>query len=83
MTQISDVRYARSGDVSIAYQVDAREARSILVSRPAKDLVAGSGLAFEDRGEHGLEGVPDRWQLYSGSLERRQVPWTLRPRERQ
>jgi hypothetical protein len=27
--------------------------------------VAGSGLAFEDAGEHDLKGVPDRWWLYS------------------
>jgi class 3 adenylate cyclase len=36
----------------------------ILVSRTVKDLVAGSGLAFEDAGEHELKGVPDRWRLY-------------------
>ena len=29
-----------------------------------KDLVAGSGLVFEDAGEHELKGVPDRWHLY-------------------
>ena len=36
----------------------------ILVSRTVKDLVAGSGLTFEDAGEHELKGVPDRWRLY-------------------
>lgn len=36
----------------------------ILVSRTVKDLVAGSGLRFQDAGEHELKGVPDRWQLY-------------------
>jgi class 3 adenylate cyclase/pimeloyl-ACP methyl ester carboxylesterase len=36
----------------------------VLVSRTVKDLVAGSGLSFEDAGEHELKGVPDRWQLY-------------------
>jgi class 3 adenylate cyclase len=36
----------------------------VLVSSTVKDLVAGSGLAFEDRGEHELKGVPDRWRLY-------------------
>jgi len=36
----------------------------VLISRTVKDLVAGSGLAFEDRGEHELKGVPDRWRLY-------------------
>jgi hypothetical protein len=30
-----------------------------------KDLVAGSGLAFEDRGLHDLKGIPDRWQLFA------------------
>ena len=36
----------------------------ILVSQTVKDLVAGSGLSFEDRGEHELKGVPDRWHLF-------------------
>jgi hypothetical protein len=35
----------------------------VLVSRPVKDLVAGSGLPFDDRGEHGLKGAPDRWRV--------------------
>jgi class 3 adenylate cyclase len=35
----------------------------VLVSRTVKDLVAGSGIAFADRGEHELKGVPDSWQL--------------------
>jgi pimeloyl-ACP methyl ester carboxylesterase len=33
-------------------------------SQTVKDLVAGSGLSFEDAGEHELKGVPDRWRLY-------------------
>ncbi len=36
----------------------------VLVSSTVKDLVAGSGLVFEDVGEHELKGVPDRWRLY-------------------
>jgi class 3 adenylate cyclase len=39
-------------------------AREILVSATVKDLTAGSGLQFEDAGEHELKGVPDRWHLY-------------------
>jgi class 3 adenylate cyclase len=35
-----------------------------LVSSTVHDLVAGSGLTFEDAGEHELKGVPDRWRLY-------------------
>ena len=34
------------------------------ISQTVKDLVAGSGLTFEDAGEHELKGVPDRWHLY-------------------
>ena len=37
----------------------------VLASSTVKDLVAGSGLAFADAGEHDLKGVPDRWRLYS------------------
>ena len=36
----------------------------VLVSQTVKDLVAGSGLTFDDAGEHELKGVPDRWRLY-------------------
>jgi class 3 adenylate cyclase len=36
----------------------------VLVSRTVKDLVAGSGLTFEDAGEHELKGIPHRWRLY-------------------
>ncbi len=36
----------------------------VLVSQTVKDLVAGSGLTFEDAGERELKGVPDRWRLY-------------------
>jgi len=36
----------------------------VLVSRTVKDLVPGSGLVFEDAGEHELKGVPERWHLY-------------------
>jgi class 3 adenylate cyclase len=36
----------------------------VLATSTVKDLVAGSGLTFEDAGEHELKGVPDRWHLY-------------------
>lgn len=36
----------------------------VLVSQTVKDLVAGSGLSFEDAGEHEMKGVPGRWRLY-------------------
>lgn len=37
----------------------------ILASRTVKDLVAGSGIEFEDRATHSLKGVPDEWQLFA------------------
>ncbi len=40
-------------------------AGEILVSSTVKDLVAGSGLRFEERGEHELKGVPGRWRLFA------------------
>jgi pimeloyl-ACP methyl ester carboxylesterase len=37
----------------------------VLVSQTVKDLVAGSGLAFDDRGAHALKGVPGEWRVYA------------------
>jgi class 3 adenylate cyclase len=53
----------------IAVHIGARVAAlagpsEVLVSQTVKDLVAGSGLAFENAGEHELKGIPDRWRLY-------------------
>jgi class 3 adenylate cyclase len=36
----------------------------VLVSRTVTDLVAGSGIEFEDQGEHKLKGVPGDWRLF-------------------
>jgi class 3 adenylate cyclase len=54
----------------IAVHIGARVASlagagEVLVSRTVTDLVAGSGIDFEDRGEHSLKGVPGEWQLYA------------------
>ncbi len=52
--------------VSIGSRVAAiAGASEVLVSQTVKDLVAGSGLSFQEAGEHELKGVPDRWRLYS------------------
>ncbi len=54
--------------VHIAARVSAEAgAREVLVSRTVKDLVAGSGITFDDRGTHELKGVPDSWQLLAVS----------------
>jgi class 3 adenylate cyclase/pimeloyl-ACP methyl ester carboxylesterase len=62
----------RDGDklTGLAVHIGARVAAlaqpgEVLVSRTVKDLVAGSGIAFDDRGEHELKGVPGEWNLYA------------------
>jgi class 3 adenylate cyclase len=45
----------------------AAAAGEILVSSTVRDLVAGSGISFEDRGMHALKGVPEEWRLYTVS----------------
>lgn len=54
----------------IAVHIGARVAKEaqpgeVLVSSTVKDLVAGSGLQFEDRGPTELKGVPGEWRLYA------------------
>ena len=56
--------------VGIAVSIGARISSlagpgEILVSSTVKDLVAGSGLRFEDRGEQALKGVPEAWRLFA------------------
>ena len=57
------------GDVSgLSVHIGARiaalaEPDEVLVSSTVRDLVAGSGLAFTDRGSHRLRGVPGEWHL--------------------
>jgi class 3 adenylate cyclase/pimeloyl-ACP methyl ester carboxylesterase len=63
--------------VSIGARVAASAASGeVLVSQTVKDLVAGTGLLLEDRGERELKGVPGTWRLYAategpGEVERR------------
>jgi len=40
----------------------------ILVSGIVKELVAGSGIEFDDRGEYELKGVPGTWRLFAARL---------------
>jgi class 3 adenylate cyclase len=54
----------------LAVHIGARVAAAaspgqVLVSSTVKDLVAGSGIAFQDRGEHELKGVPGMWRLHA------------------
>jgi class 3 adenylate cyclase len=52
--------------VHIAARVAAlAQGGEVLVSSTVKDLLAGSGIAFEDRGERQLKGVPERWRIFA------------------
>jgi class 3 adenylate cyclase len=52
--------------VSIGARIAAIASPSqVLVSQTVKDLTAGSGLVFDDHGEHTLKGVPGEWHLYA------------------
>jgi class 3 adenylate cyclase len=52
--------------VHIGARVSAAAAPGeVLVSSTVKDLVAGAGIGFADRGEHALKGVPGQWRLYA------------------
>ena len=52
--------------VNLAQRVQARShPGEVLVSRTIVDLVAGSGIDFQDRGEHELKGVPGTWHLFA------------------
>ena len=64
-----EVELSDSSVRGIAVHIGARVGHlagpsQVLVSSTVKDLVAGSGLEFEDAGDHELKGVPDRWHLY-------------------
>ena len=63
-----EVELAGDGVRGIAVHIGARvsalaSAGEVLVSSTVRDLVAGSGLQFEDRGSHQLKGVPDPWRV--------------------
>jgi class 3 adenylate cyclase len=57
----------------IAVHIGARIAEvarpgEVLVSSTVKDIVAGSGIAFEERGEEELAGVPGSWRLFAARV---------------
>jgi class 3 adenylate cyclase len=58
------------GVAGLAVHIGARvsalaQPGEVLVTRTVRDLVVGPGIAFEERGEHELKGVPDTWALYA------------------
>ena len=68
-----------TGLAGIAVHLTARvmagaQAGEVMTSGTVKDLVVGSGLEFEDRGAHVLEGVPGEWRLYAVRAEAERPP---------
>ena len=68
----AEVRIDGRGVSGVGMQVARAVAASagpgeVWVSRTVTDLVAGTGLRFESRGEHALDGVSDRWHLFAAS----------------
>jgi class 3 adenylate cyclase len=63
--EVSDGKIAGIA-VSIGARISSLAAPGeVLVSSTVKDLVGGSGLKFEDRGEHQLKGIPEAWRLFA------------------
>jgi len=64
--ELRDNREIAGVAVHLAARIEQRaRASEVLVSSTVKDLVAGSGITFEDRGEHQLKGVPGTWKLFA------------------
>jgi class 3 adenylate cyclase len=63
----------RDGDVGgVAVHIAARVMAAaspgeVVTSRTVRDLIAGSDIAVEDRGEHALKGIDGSWQLFAVS----------------
>ena len=65
-----EVEVLREGLAGVAVHIGQRilseaEPGEVLVSSTVKDLTAGAGLEFEDRGLHALKGVPEEWRLFA------------------
>jgi len=70
-----EVELAGTAVRGIAVHIGARVAAQagpgeVLVSSTVKDLVAGSGIQFADRGTHALKGVPGEWRLFAAEYQR-------------
>jgi pimeloyl-ACP methyl ester carboxylesterase len=67
-----EVELAGNDVRGIAVHIGARvaaeaEPGEVLVTRTVKDLVAGSGIEFQDRGARSLKGLPETWQVFAAS----------------
>jgi class 3 adenylate cyclase len=68
-----EVEQADGGVRGLAVHIAARiaavaQSGEVVVSGTVKDIVAGSGIAFEERGERELDGVPGSWRLFTARI---------------
>jgi len=68
-----EIEQANDSVRGIAVHIGARISAAagpgeVLVSSTVKDIVAGSGISFEERGEHELDGVPGTWRLFAARI---------------
>jgi class 3 adenylate cyclase len=68
-----EIELGRGGARGIAVHIASRVAAAaapgeVLVSSTVKDIVVGSGISFEERGEHELAGVPGTWRLFAARI---------------
>jgi class 3 adenylate cyclase len=68
-----EIEQAADGVRGVAVHIAARIAATagageVLVSSTVKDIVAGSGIEFDERGEHALAGVPGSWRLFAAQV---------------
>jgi len=68
-----EIEQTNGGVRGVAVHIGARITAAarpgeVVVSSTVKDLVAGSGITFEERGEHELDGVPGTWRLFTARI---------------
>ena len=73
--RISDDRTIGGITVNTSSRIKgAAQPGEVLVSTTAKDLVAGSGITFTDRGTHMLRGIPGEWRLFTPDVPEASAP---------
>lgn len=79
-----EIELRQDNDIGgLAVHIGARTAAlagsgEVLTSSTVRDLVAGSGIVFENRGQHKLKGIPDEWQVFRVAGHRRRADDTRR-----
>jgi class 3 adenylate cyclase len=71
----SDAKTISGITVNTGHRImEAAQPGEVFVSTTAKDLVAGSGITFTDRGTHMLKGIPGEWRLFTPDVPEASAP---------